>query len=113
LFGVQLGAIGTTYVKDYTVKFVMGMIMLIVLVSRLIKLPVYLSDLDLISKLDPGLIEVLNTLSFITLGIALLSGMIAISSALIKGMMEHRRDTAAENAKRAYEKDLAVTTADS
>jgi len=113
LFGVQLGAIGTTYVKDYTVKFVMGMIMLIVLVSRLIKLPVYLSDLEIISTLDPSLIEILNTLSFITLAIALLSGMIAISSALIKGMIEHRRDTAVENAKRAYEKDLAVTTAES
>ena len=35
LFGVQLGAIGTTYVKDYTIKVVMGTVMLIVAVSRL------------------------------------------------------------------------------
>ncbi|PMP98038.1 MAG: sulfite exporter TauE/SafE family protein, partial [Thermodesulfobacterium geofontis] len=34
LFGVQLGAIGTTYVKDYMIKIVMGTIMLIVLLSR-------------------------------------------------------------------------------
>ena len=34
LFGVQLGAIGTTYVKDYTVKSVMASIMLIVLVLQ-------------------------------------------------------------------------------
>ncbi|MGD8352236.1 MAG: sulfite exporter TauE/SafE family protein, partial [Nitrospirota bacterium] len=30
LFGVQLGALGTTYVKDYVVKVVMGAVMLIV-----------------------------------------------------------------------------------
>ena len=113
LFGVQIGAIGTTYVKEYTVKFVMGMIMLIVLVSRLIKLPVYLHDLKLISALDPILIDVLNKLSFATLALALISGMLVITSALIKGIMEHRKDTATEIARRGYEQDLAVTTAES
>ena len=34
LLGVQLGAIGTTYVKEYMIKIVMGIIMLIVAVSR-------------------------------------------------------------------------------
>lgn len=113
LFGVQIGAIGTTYVKEYTVKFVMGMIMIIVLISRLIKLPVYLSDLELISALDPSLLDILNKASFTTLALALISGMVAISTALIKGMLEHRRETAAEHAVRIYEKELAVTTAES
>jgi uncharacterized membrane protein YfcA len=113
LFGVQIGAIGTTYVKEYTVKFVMGMIMLIVLASRLIKLPVYLSELELISALDPTLISVLDKTSFATLALALIAGMIAILAALIKGMIEHRKDTEAERALRSYEKDLAVSTADS
>ena len=34
LVGVQLGAIGTTYVKENMIKIVMGTIMLIVAVSR-------------------------------------------------------------------------------
>lgn len=113
LFGVQLGAIGTTYVKDYTVKFVMGMIMLIVLLSRLIKLPVYLSDLDMIAPLSTSLTYILNTTSFVTLGVALVAGMVAITTALIKGMIEHRNETKAEHGIRDYEKDLAVTTAES
>ena len=50
LFGVQIGAIATTYVREGTVKIVMGMIMVIVLVSRLFKLPVYLADLGMIER---------------------------------------------------------------
>ena len=34
LFGIQLGAIGTTYVKPYMIKIVMGTIMVIELFSR-------------------------------------------------------------------------------
>ena len=113
LFGVQIGAIGTTYVKDYTVKFVMGMIMVIVLLSRLIKLPVYLSELQMIAPLSENITTILDNLSFSTLAIALVAGMVAITGALIKGIIEHRNDTAIENAYREYEKDLALTTAES
>lgn len=113
LFGVQIGAIGTTYVKEYTVKFVMGMIMIIVLLSRLIKLPVYLSDLHMVAPIPGNITTILNNLSFATLAVALVAGMVAITGALIKGIIEHRNDTEAENAYREYEKDLALTTAES
>ena len=49
LFGVQLGAIGTTYVKEYMIKYVMATIMLIVAVSRGFALPKYLNQLQLIA----------------------------------------------------------------
>ena len=91
LFGVQLGAIGTTYVKDYTVKFVMGMIMIIVLFSRLLKLPVYLSDLAIIAPISDLLRMVLNTSSFVTLGFALFAGAGAILYSLLQGMAAHKR----------------------
>jgi len=39
LFGIQLGAIGTTYVRPYMIKMVMGVIMVTVLFSRLLMLP--------------------------------------------------------------------------
>jgi uncharacterized membrane protein YfcA len=91
LFGVQLGAIGTTYVKDYTVKLVMAIIMLVVLASRLFKLPVYLANLDILSPLSAMASSVLTKLSQATLGLALVIGAVTILGALLKGMAEHRR----------------------
>ncbi len=91
LFGVQIGAIGTTYVREYSVKLVMGMIMIIVLVSRFFKLPVYLSDLQLINAIDVNTSWWLTTLSKGTLALALIAGAVAILSALYKGIAEHKR----------------------
>jgi hypothetical protein len=91
LFGIQIGAIGTTYVKEYTVKIVMALIMLIVLLSRLIKLPVYLADINMIAPITDSLREVLNVLSTATLGLALLSGAGAILVALFRGIALHKR----------------------
>ena len=51
LFGTQLGAIGTTYVKPFMVKVVMGTIMGLVLVSRGFVIPVYLSQLGMIAPM--------------------------------------------------------------
>jgi len=113
LFGVQIGAIGTTYVQEYAVKFVMGMIMIIVLFSRLIKLPVYLSDLNMIPTLSSYVREILDNASFTTLALALIAGMLSITSALIKGMIDYRKETVIDKAMREYEKDLALTTAES
>lgn len=95
LFGVQIGAIGTTYVKDWVVKFIMATIMLIVLVSRFFKVPVYLSEMSLIEKLPATVSTVLSNMSFATLGLALLTGALAILFALAKGMSDHKREQAA------------------
>jgi len=93
LFGVQIGAIGTTYVKDWVVKLIMATIMLIVLVSRFFKVPVYLSDLGMINTLSAELSDMLSTISFGMLALALFTGAGAILVALFKGMAEHRRET--------------------
>lgn len=74
LFGVQIGAIGTTYVKEHTVKFVMGMIMLIVLLSRLVQMPVYLSQLQFIDSISSIMSHWLSNISFAILAFALGSG---------------------------------------
>lgn len=91
LFGVQLGAIGTTYARESSVKLVMAMIMLVVLVSRLFKLPVYLADIGTLAPLAATTRELLGTLSFVTLALALLAGAGAILASTFKGMVEHRR----------------------
>ena len=93
LFGIQLGAIGTTYARESSVKLVMGMIMLVVLASRVFQLPVYLSDLGWMPALGATMQQVLTTLSYSTLALALIAGAATILSALFKGMAEHRRRT--------------------
>src|SRR4030042_727688 len=64
LFGIQLGAIGTTYVKPFVIKLVMGVIMVIVLFSRGLMVPVYLSQLGLIQTLSENTVNLLKTTSF-------------------------------------------------
>jgi len=95
LFGIQLGAIGTTYVKPHMIKLVMGTIMVLVLLSRAIVIPVYLADLDLIDKLEPHLVSGLKNVSFVVLIAALATGASIIFAALWKGIAAHRIELAA------------------
>lgn len=83
LFGVQLGAIGTTYVKDYMIKYVMATIMLIVAVSRFFAIPKYLNELHVISLADT-LVKILTQISFVIMCCALLVGASIILSSLFK-----------------------------
>ncbi len=83
LFGVQLGAIGTTYVKDYMIKLVMATIMLIVALSRAIAVPRYLSELQLMS-LSKGLDGILAKVSFTLMVLALLIGAAIILGSMFK-----------------------------
>jgi len=95
LFGIQIGAIGTTYVKDYVVKFVMAAIMLLVLVSRFFYIPGYLSELGAIQTLEAGTRGWLDGIGQGALVFALLFGALMILQALYKGMREHRLAVAA------------------
>lgn len=92
LIGVQLGALGTTYVKDHTIKLVMAAVMLIVAVSRGAKVPGYLSDLSLIPQIQHKMAVVLNGVSFWALIAALAVAGIIISIAMIKGMLQDRAE---------------------
>ncbi len=91
LFGLQVGAIGTTYVKPYIVKGVMGGIMIIVLFSRFFVVPVYLSDLGMIAKISDSSVSLLENISFGLMAFALAGGAATIVGALYYGMAEARR----------------------
>jgi hypothetical protein len=91
LFGIQIGAVGTTYVKDHAVKFVMGLIMVIVLFSRFFYVPGYLSSMGRIEPLAPTTLATLKMLGDGTLVLALAVGGLAILWALFRGMAEHRQ----------------------
>jgi uncharacterized membrane protein YfcA len=84
LFGVQLGAIGTTYVKDYMIKIVMGSIMLIVAVSRGLAIPKYLTQLNLLT-LKEQITAMLTKASFVLMCVALSTGAVIILGAMWKG----------------------------
>lgn len=95
LFGVQVGAIGTTYVRDSTVKLVMGLIMVIVLFSRFFYIPGYLSRLGMIEPIAEDTVRALKWAGDATLVLALAVGALSILYALVKGMAEHRERIAA------------------
>lgn len=85
LFGIQLGAIGTTYVKPYLIKVVMGAIMVIVLFSRALMVPVYMSQLGLMSPMAEGTTKALKTVSFGIMMFALMFGAFIVLQAMWKG----------------------------
>ncbi|MFC1498035.1 sulfite exporter TauE/SafE family protein [Verrucomicrobiota bacterium] len=90
LVGIQFGAIGTTYVKDYTIKITMGVVMLIVAVSRAAKVPVLLADLHWMSlSSDAG--SRLESVSFWALIAALSSACAIVFGTTIRGMLRARR----------------------
>lgn len=91
LFGIQLDAIGTTYVRPHMIKAVMGTIMILVLAGRAIVIPVYLAELELIGALGAGTVKALNGLSFAIMVAALAVGAFIILAALARGLREQRR----------------------
>jgi len=96
LIGVQLGALGTTYVKDYMIKLVMASTMLIVAVSRGALVPGYLANLDFIKPISPSVEHFLGQVSFWALVAALGSAAIIITVAMISGMRQASRETATQ-----------------
>jgi uncharacterized membrane protein YfcA len=106
LFGVQLGAIGTTYVKDYMVKFVMSTIMLIVAVSRGVVIPKYLTQLEIMS-VGKDLLKLLDTISYVSMVIALAVGALIILGAIFKGIRAEKAAGKAEAA--SYKKEVEAS----
>jgi uncharacterized membrane protein YfcA len=96
LFGIQLGAMGTTYVKPFMIKVVMGVIMVIVLFSRALMVPVYLSQLGLIGTMNDMTVKVLKNTSFAIMIAALAIGAFIVLKAMIQGRREEKLRHAAE-----------------
>lgn len=83
LLGVQLGAIGTTMIRQHVIKLVMGTIMLIVAVSRAMAIPECLARLKVLS-LPPHILELLSKGSFLSMCLALTVGALMILGAMWK-----------------------------
>lgn len=96
LFGIQLGAIGTTYVKPFAIKMVMGVIMVIVLFSRALMVPVYLSQLQLMPPLESTTDIFLKNVSFAIMAVALVIGAGIVLFSIWSGRRSARRQAATE-----------------
>lgn len=81
LLGVQLGAIGTTYVKEHMIKIVMATIMVIVALSRGLAIPKYLNQLGILN-VNAETIDILGKVSFITMCLALAIGAVIILASM-------------------------------
>ena len=84
LLGVQLGAIGTTFVREHMIKVVMAVIMLVVAVSRGIAVPKYLAKLG-IMELSETTVWIMDKVSFVFMCAALLIGAVIILGSMWKG----------------------------
>jgi hypothetical protein len=85
LFGIQLGAIGTTHVRPSMIKLVTATIMLIVAASRALVVPVYLAQLGRF-ELSAATAELLKGASF-----ALMVGSLAVAACMILAAMLRSR----------------------
>ena len=81
LFGVQIGAYGTTFVNQNYIKKVMGTIMLLVALSRGIIIPSYLSELNFI-HINDNTNGFLKDLSFVVMCLALVTGAFMITKSM-------------------------------
>ncbi len=90
LFGIQLGAIGTTYVKPFMIKVVMGVIMVTVLFSRALMVPVYMSQLGIITEIAADTAKMLKNVSFGIMIFALAMGAFIVLKAMWQGRREQR-----------------------
>ncbi len=72
LIGVQIGAVGTTYVRQYYIKMAMATVMLLVTLSRALAVPGYLVELGWI-EMDEGVVGLFDSLVFPIMLIAMLS----------------------------------------
>lgn len=110
LFGVQLGGVSATYAKDYTIKIVMGSVMILIMISLLLKLPIYL-----IESLHNNIVISLNYSSFGILVLALVVGASIILYTLIQGKRQSAKARAVARDAQAiaprYESEYFPTSA--
>lgn len=89
LVGVQIGAIGTSYVKEHMIKIVTGTVMILAGASRIIVIPTYLDDLDIMTLSD-GVTVILNSGSLVMLYTTLVGSGLLIIGAMVKGKIAIR-----------------------
>jgi hypothetical protein len=90
LIGVQIGAVGTTYVRQYYIKLAMATVMLLVTISRALAIPGYLVELGWIS-MDENVKNILDSLVFPIMVVAMVSVTPIVAVPMVRVRQKLRR----------------------
>ena len=90
LLGIYIGAYGTKVVKEIVIRLVTSLIILICVISRIVAIPVYLQQLDLID-MDPSFNSYFNMASKGSLYVAGITGGAIILIFVGKAYMQRRK----------------------
>ena len=91
LMGIYIGAYGTKVVKEQVIRLVTGLIIVLCVISRLIAIPIYLVQLNMIDFIDQAYIPTLNAISKYFLYISGFTGVGVILYNVAKAYLRKRR----------------------
>lgn len=90
LLGIYIGTYGTKVVKEEIIRLVTGLIILLCVVSRIIAIPIYLGQLEIIDIVDPSQYPTLNVVSKYFLYLSGISGCLVILFNVIRAYINKR-----------------------
>jgi uncharacterized membrane protein YfcA len=91
LLGIYVGTYGTKVVKEQVIRIVTGLIIVLCVISRAIAIPIYLTQLNMISFIDQSYLPTLNAVSKYFLYISGISGVGVILYNVVKAYLKKKR----------------------
>jgi uncharacterized membrane protein YfcA len=91
LLGIYVGTYGTKVVKEQVIRVVTGLIIVLCVISRAIAIPIYLTQLNMISFIDQSYLPALNAVSKYFLYISGISGVGVILYNVVKAYIKKKR----------------------
>jgi len=91
LVGIYIGTYGTKVVKEQVIRLVTGLIILLCVISRMIAIPIYLTQLEMIDFIDQSYLPVLNSISKYFLYFSGVSGVAAILYQVVRAYIRKKR----------------------
>lgn len=91
LVGIFVGAYGTKVVNEVVIRLVTGIIILLCVISRMIAIPIYLAQLNMIDFVQPSSYPLLNDISKYFLYLSGISGVLVILVQVVRGYIKRRR----------------------
>jgi hypothetical protein len=91
LMGIHIGAYGTKVVKEQVIRIVTALIIILCVISRIIAIPIYMVQLQMIDFIDSASLPTLNIISKYFLYISGLTGVGVILFNVIKAYIKKKR----------------------
>jgi uncharacterized membrane protein YfcA len=91
LVGIFVGAYGTKVVNEIVIRLVTGIIILLCVLSRLIAIPIYMAQLEMIDFVKPSMYPLLNDISKYLLYASGIGGVLVILFQVARAYIRRRR----------------------